>query len=202
MATHNGFSNLLTSPQHDAVARFMRAAILDKIDQENKLSFSGMGASPYSWIYAIGTFGTIFPSISQLWKEWWSMPTTGRAYGVLQYTSALMYPNDKNPIFRPWSPEYGGGAPTLWETGNSTDEKWLPENINFLRETLTFVYIQESIAKSITVLEDNINSTTPKQMAHDLEGARSLVELRIAELLQYLSQPLEQVWSQTTSENG
>lgn len=200
MAKYSGFRSLLSATQYDVVADFMRVAILDKIDQEKELSFSGMRATPYSWINTIGTFGTVYPGVSQLWKEWWIMPTTGRACGVLQYVSALMYPNDKNPIFAPWIRDLGGGAPTLWETdGHIYENAWLPENISFLRATLTPDYIQQSIYKAVAVLNGNIISSVPEQMVSDFEGARVLVELRIEELLQYLSVPLGEVRSWATT---
>lgn len=199
MARHSGFQRLLTATQCDAVTVFMKEAILDKIDQEKELSFSGMRATPYSWMYTIGTFGTVFPCVPQLWEEWWSMPTIGRACGVLQYVSVLMYPDDKNPIFAPWTCDSGGGAPALWETdGFIYENAWLPENVSFLRATLTPLYIQQSISKAAAVLHGNINSTVPEQMACDFQAARVLLELRIEELLQFLSLPLGEVRSWTT----
>lgn len=200
MAKHAGFRDILTPVQYEAVEAFMRDVILDKIDREQSLSFSGMRASPYSWVSAIGTFGTVFPSVAQLWREWWSMPTAGRACGVLQYTSALMYSDDKNPMFSPWTPDGGGGPPTLWETdGHIFDQSWLPQNVDFLRSTLTAAYVRESISEAASVLRGKIDSPVPALMVADFNKASPLVELRIEELLEYLSLPLGQVryWATT-----
>lgn len=201
MAKRAGFRDILTSVQHDAVAGFMMDAILDKIDQERRLSFSGKhGTSPYSWIETIGTFGTVFPYISQLWREWWSVCTVGRACGVLQYASVLMYPGDKNPIFSPWTPGAGGGPPVLWETdGFIYDQSWLPQNIDFLRSTLTPSHVLESITNAAAVLRGEVDSSVPELMVSAWDEASVLVELRIEELAQYLSLPLGEVrqWTAT-----
>ena len=200
MAEHAGFRDILTSVQHEAVAAFMRDVILDKIDQERHLSFSGTRASPYSWIYTIGTFATVFPSVSQLWREWWSVSTVGRACGVLQYASTLMYPDDKNPIFSPWTPDAGGGPPALWETdGHILDQSWLPHNVDFLRSTLTPAHVLESITNAAAVLRGKVHSSVPERMVSDFDEASTLVELRMEELLRYLSLPLGEVKQWTTT---
>lgn len=194
LAKHAGFQHLLSPPHRRAVSKFMRYAILDKIDLERELAFSGMRASPYSWIYTIGTFGTAFPEISDLWEEWWSCPTIGRACGVLQYTSVLMYPDNKNPIFSPWTTDAGGGAPALWETdGHIFDQSWLPENVEFMRAILTPNYVRNSISKAASILRAESGSLIPQMMIADFDSASTFVELRIEELIQYLSLPLGEV---------
>lgn len=199
LAKHKGFRDLLSPPQYNAVSSFMRNAILDKIDQERGLSFSGMRASPYSWIYTIATFGTAFPAISELWEEWWSCRTVGRACGVLQYASILMYPDDENPIFASWRPDVGGGAPTPWETdGHIFEQSWLPENVEFLRATLTPNYVRDSISAAAVTLRGETDSSVPELMVSDFDNAVTLVELRIEELLQYLASPLGEVRQWTT----
>lgn len=194
LAKHAGFQNLLTQPQRKAVSKFMRHVILDKIDLERELTFSGMHASPYSWISAIGTFGTAFLEISDLWEEWWSCPTIGRACGVLQYTSVLMYPDDKNPVFSPWTPDAGGGAPVPWETdGHIFDQSWLTENVEFMRVTLTPSYVKNSISEAASILRSESGSLIAEKMVADFGNAATFVELRIEELIQHLSLPLGEV---------
>ncbi|WP_460597613.1 hypothetical protein [Geomonas sp. Red276] len=200
MAKHAGFRHILTLAQVEAVETFMRMAILEKIDQEKSLSFSGSLATPYTWISAIGTFGTVFPTVELLWKDWWSASTVGRACAVLQYVSALMYPDDRNPIFSPWTRDAGGGVPALWDTDSlSCDQAWLPENIAYLRGTLTPRFIHLSITTAAAMLRGNIQSSVPEQMMSDFERAKVLVELRVEELLQYLAVPLGEVRSWVTT---
>lgn len=94
----------LNPGEYAAVEYYMTAAILDQIDQEKHLSFSGMGASPYTWFGALGSFCVVFPALPQLWQSWWEMTTPGQACAVLQYLSCLLYEDDKNPIFSFWTP--------------------------------------------------------------------------------------------------
>lgn len=194
LAKHAGFRDFLTPPQYFAVSSFMLNAILDKIDQERDLSFSGMRASPYSWIYTIGSFGTAFPSVRDLWEEWWNCPTIGRACGVLQYASTLMYSDDRNPIFSPWTPDAGGGPPTLWETdGHIFDQSWLPENVEFLHSTFSPDYVRDAISAATVTLRGVTDSSVPELILSDFDNAVTFVELRIEELIQYLSRPLGEV---------
>jgi hypothetical protein len=194
LAKHTGYHDLLSLRQRQAVSEFMWQAILDKIDMERELSFSGMHASPYSWINTIGTIGTVFPDIGNLWQEWWGCSTIGRACGVLQYASVLMYPEDRNPIFSPWTPHAGGGAPVPWETdGHIFDQSWLPENVEFLRDTLTPNYVRDSISVAALTLGNETGSSVPDLMIGDFNNAVTFVELRIEELIQYLSLPFGEV---------
>jgi len=194
LAKHAGFRDLLSSKGYTAVSEFMLSAILDKIEQERGLSFSGMRASPYSWIYTIGTFGAVFPTVSDLWKQWWNCSSVGRSCAVLQYASVLMYPDEKNPIFSPWTPDAGGGAPVPWESdGHIFDQSWLTENIHFLRATLTPSYVRDRVRAAAATLQAETDSLVPDLMVTDFESRSTFVELRIEELIQYLSQPLGQV---------
>ncbi|MCP4643191.1 MAG: hypothetical protein GY851_22275 [bacterium] len=194
LAKHAGFRDLLSPTHRGAVSDFICNAILDKIDQECDLSFSGMGASPYSWILTIGTFGTAFPAVADLWREWWTVPSVGRACGVLQYASVLMYPDEKNPIFSPWTAEIGGGPPRLWETdGFIHDQSWLPENVDFMRSTFTTNYIRDAVLAATGVLRGEINSPVPQKMVSDFDDVVTFVELRLEELAQNLSLPFGEI---------
>lgn len=186
LARHQGFRDLLTVTQFNAVASFMRMAILDKIDQERSLSFAGMGASPYSWIPAMVNYGMVFPSIKELWKDWWSCSTTGRACGVLQYASVFMYPDAENPIFSPWTPDAGGGSPCLWEKESAGfDQAWLPENVEFLCEALTPIALRDAISAAAEKLRGEIDSSVPELMLLDFERKAAFATKRIKELLLY-----------------
>lgn len=194
LAKHTGFRKLLSPRAYSAVSDFMMHSVLDKIDQEHDLAFSGMRATPYSWIYTIGTFGTAFPTIANLWNEWWSCRTVGRSCSVLQYASALMYPDDKNPIFSPWTPDAGGGAPVPWETdGHIFNESWLQENVDFLRSTLTLRYMRDAISAAAKTLREETDSVIPELMVADFDSRAAFLELRIEELIQNLSLPLGEV---------
>ena len=199
LAKHHGFRDFLTQPQYNAVLSFMRNAILDKIDKENCLSYSGMHASPYAWISGIGTLGAVFPAVGELWQKWWSCPTVGRACGVLQYASVLMYPDDQNPIFAPWTHEAGGGAPSLWEAEGIMYQSWLPENVEFLRNTFTLNFVRHSLSTAAETLHAKIDSSVPALMVSAFEAKAPFVELRMEELFLNLSLPLGEIRYWTTN---
>jgi len=191
LAQRQGFVGFLPREQHEAIAKFMSDAILDKIDQENKLTFSGMAASPYAWINSIAALGTAFPCIPALWREWWDMHTRGQAYAVLQYASCLMYFSTDNPVFSPWSPERGGGPPCLWETGAFIDrQSWLADNVVFLKKTLSVRYVGEAVSNAAISLNGCPDSFKAERLAADFESASEIVAQRIDDLITILSSPL------------
>ena len=144
---------ILGSEGSDAVSDFMRDTILDRMDREHELSFSGRAASPYAWFHALGSYTVVFPSLDSLWEIWWEMGTSGLAASALQYASCLMYENDRNPIFSPWTPTGGGGPPALWEVDGAIYEQAAhPDNIAFLEHVLTPEYLQSKIQKAATIL--------------------------------------------------
>jgi hypothetical protein len=137
LAEKGGFAEILNKQEHQAVMEFMCDSILDVLDRNNGLHFSGQPistASPYRWFQAIGTFAVVYPNVERLWSIWWRMETRGHAMGVLQYISTLMYEDSNNPIFDPWTREQGGGPPSLFETeGFIYYQSWRPENTSFQR---------------------------------------------------------------------
>ena len=133
----------------------------------------------------------VFPAVSDLWERWWQVATVGRACGVLQYASVLMYPDDRNPIFAPRTPHGGGGPPVLWETDAFCfDYPWLPANVAFLRARLAPAYVRMSITAAATVLREKLDCPVPEQMLSDFGATATRVGLRIQELVAYLAQPL------------
>jgi hypothetical protein len=118
LADRHVFDTHLTPNQTAAVSEFMRQSILAEIDDQRGLSYRGMNARPYRWTRALTTYGVLLPDIDRLWTAWWAVSTIGRAVSSVQYVSALMYPNEANPVFAPWSRDEGGGRPAC---GNSRD---------------------------------------------------------------------------------
>jgi hypothetical protein len=105
-----------------------------------------------------------------------------------------MYADADNPMFAPHSPHESGGPPLPWEAqGFVFDQCWLPENVNFLRTTLTPEYARQSLLTACARLEGKDNSGNAQRMLADLEVARPRLELRIEELLYRLSHPLGEV---------
>src|ERR1700758_1411041 len=109
-----------------AASDFMKGSILEEIDNQRGLSYSGSGTRPYRWIHAITTYGVLFADLDRIWNVWWSIETVGKAIAIVQYTSCLLYPTNENPVFARWTPDGGGGPPCLWEfAGHLYDHRWL-----------------------------------------------------------------------------
>ena len=199
LAKHAGFRDLLSPRQYAAAGDFVQEAILARIDHESRLHFGRTSEATYAWVRSMASMGTAFPVIGDLWSEWWACSTQGRARGVLQYLSPLMYPEDRNPIFAQWTPQEGGGPPVPWETdGFIYDQCWLPENVESLRNTLTLDHARHCLCTAAAVLQDVDDSGIPARMLGDFDSAAARVELRIEELVLRFSRPLGEVYDWNT----
>lgn len=191
LATHRGFCGILSPLEYDALLGFMCDVILDKIDQERQLSFSGSNASPYHWIYAIGTMGMLPGSIQKLWDPWWNISTIGRACAVLQYASVIMCGENDNPIYGHWTPEKGGGPPVLWDCDAMVhDECWTPDNVEYLRSKLTPGEIFRCINAAAEFLRDKMDSPVPDLLVARFPNVAPMVKHRIIALPRILSRSL------------
>ncbi len=138
LADRQVFDLHLTPQQSAVVSEFMRQTILEEIDDQRGLAFQGSRTRPYRWFRALTTYGVLRPDLDRLWTAWWTLNTVGRAIAAVQYISCLMYPENENPVFAPWTPDRGGGPPCLWEfEGHLYEHRWQEPNVNFLKRILT-----------------------------------------------------------------
>lgn len=178
----------LTANENKSVMQFMQEALLERMTQEKQLHFVGSGASSYQWFYALGSFCTVFPSLHTLWASWWQMKTPGHAVCVLQYISCLMYEDNKNPIFAPWTPDKGGGPPQIWESeGFAYDYGWRQENVVFLA-SITTKYILEKLKEAAANLGHQPDEAAPYRMLVDWPKCYEVAASRVAELPQLVVQ--------------
>jgi hypothetical protein len=180
--------SVLSGTECGVVMRFMRDAILDRLDVEESLAFSGMGASPYGWVHSLVSFGVIFPDIESLWTEWWQMHTPGHAVAAFQYASALLYEADKNPVFAPWTRDKGGGPPSLWDCGCLMfDVGWREENLHFLRQTLSVEYIRQRLTAAQGMIKSAAANSIASQLLAELPVQATLLSIRIEQLPRLLT---------------
>jgi hypothetical protein len=152
-------------------------------DLEDSLHFAGMGATPYRWVEAFVSYGTVFSDVEILWTEWWQMNTSGHAVAAFQYASALMYEDDKNPVFDPWTRERGGGPPALWACcGMMFDVGWKQENLDFLKTILSTDYLEQKLRSAFDRIQNETVKMTASQILEDFPGQRTRLELRIQQL--------------------
>jgi hypothetical protein len=173
----------LSADQRGAVARFMREGLIVEIDNQQGLSYSGSEARPYRWIAALAGYGVLFPDIERLSGEWWSGDTRGRAVAVVQYGSCLIYDDDDNPVFAPWTHDGGGGPPCLWgQAGDLDDEPWLEENVRFLRGLLHPASVLERLGHAASALVGHIEGAIAGEVLNGAKSRPDVLASRCAEL--------------------
>jgi len=187
LADRHVFDEQLSAKQTATVSEFMKKTILDEIDDQRGLSYSGAGARPYRWIRALTTYGVLMPDLEHLWTAWWSLDTIGRAVAAIQYGSCLTYSEYENPVFAPWTGSSGGGPPCLWEfAGHLYAHRWLEPNIIFLRSILNLRAIEELLSRATDRLVGQPEHDTAKALLADLPLCNSVVEERCKELPRFL----------------
>lgn len=183
LAKREVFERHLTPAQTLAVSKFMRESIVEEIDDQRGLAYSGTGARPYRWVAALTTHGVLFPDVNLLWTDWWSVATAGRAIAAVQYLSCLMYPENENPIFGVWTRNAGGGPPCLWEfAGHLYTNRWLEENIRFLRRALHPRGVSEALRRATERLMNEPEYTVAAEVLTDLPLCAETLAARCAEL--------------------
>jgi hypothetical protein len=187
LADRHVFDVHLSPRRTEAVSDFMRRAILEEIDDQRGLSYEGTGARPYRWIGALTTYGVFLPDIERLWTQWWSLGTIGRAVAAIQYISCLMYPENENPIFAPWTRNGGGGQPSLWEfEGHLYKHRWLEPNVAFLRKALNLHSVSDVLSLAVSKLASEPEHRVAELVQEDFPLCEATVAARCADLPQLL----------------
>jgi hypothetical protein len=183
LADRHVFDRLLPSRQTAAVSEFMRASILVELDDQRALGYSGSGGRPYRWLRALTTYGVLVPDLELLWASWWALGTKGRAVSSVQYISALMYPNEANPVFAPWTREEGGGPPCLWEfEGHLYSHRWLEPNVDFLRRTLNVSAVTDVLDRAVEALKSDPEHEVAARMLAEVTTRTETLASRCTEL--------------------
>jgi hypothetical protein len=177
----------LTAAQAVAVSEFMRESVLQEIDAQRGLAYSGKGARPYRWFTALTTYGVLQADVDQLWTEWWSISTVGRAIAAVQYISCLMYRDNENPVFAPWTHDAGGGPPLLWEFGGHLYEhRWLEPNVGFLRRMLNPQEVSDVLSTAVARLGGLPEHERAVEVQSDVPLCAETLEARCLELPRFL----------------
>jgi len=192
LADRQVFDLHLTPQQSAVVSEFMRQTILEEIDDQRGLAFQGSRTRPYRWFGALTTYGVLRPDLDRLWTAWWTLNTVGRAIAAVQYISCLMYPENENPVFAPWTPDRGGGPPCLWGfEGHLYEHRWQEPNLNFLKRILTVQRVGEVLALAVERLVGQPEHDAGAAVQEDLPLCTQTLEIRCAELPQLLETILQ-----------
>ena len=183
LADRHVFDAHLSAQQTAIVSEFMRQSILHEMNDQRGLAYESMNARPYRWIGALTTHGVLLPDIDALWTSWWGLATIGRAVSAVQYVSALLYPNEENPVFAPWTRDRGGGAPCLWEfKGHLYSHRWLESNVEFLSRTLTVSAVSDVLHRAVNELTNEPEHQIAARMLAEIPMRGELLAARCAEL--------------------
>ncbi len=187
LADREIFGVHLTPKQSATVSEFMRQTILEEIDDQRGLVFQGSRTRPYRWFRALATYGVLLPDVERLWTAWWSLNTVGRAIAAVQYISCLMYRENENPVFAPWTADHGGGPPCLWEfEGHLYAHRWLEPNVNALKGILTVQRVSDVLAKAVERLVGQPEYEAAGAVLQDFPLCTDTLTARCAELPQLL----------------
>lgn len=190
LAARRLLDEYLSPSQREAVFAFMRESMLERLGSESRLSFTGSRVPPYTWVGFLGSFGVLVPEIDRLWTEWWTLKAEGHCVAALQYASCLMYPENQNPIFAPWTGQDGGGPPALWEAASvGFNERWLDVNTSFLRSALTASWLEERVQDAAGALRSHGESDVAQLMVAEIPNCRTRVVQRIPQLIERLRTP-------------
>jgi hypothetical protein len=183
LANCHVFDTHLSPKQSSASADFIRQTILEEIDDQRGLTYKGSGARSYRWFGALTSYGVLLPDVENLWHGWWSIDTLGKAVATVQYVSCLMYPVNENPVFAPWTPNEGGGPPSLWDfEGHLYSHKWLPTNVALLKRALTPQSVVEVLTRAVSKLADDEAAPTALGIQEDIPFCMDTLKSRCSEL--------------------
>jgi hypothetical protein len=188
LADRHIFDLHLKPKQSAVVSEFMQQAILEEIDDQRGLAFQGSRTRPYRWFGALTTYGVLRPDVDHLWTAWWSLNTIGRGVATVQYISCLMYPENENPVFAPWTPDRGGGPPCLWEfEGHLYNHRWQDPNVNFLNGMLTIQRVSDVLAKAVERLVGQPEHAAAAIVQQDFPLCTETLQARCTELPKLLA---------------
>jgi len=99
----------------------------------------------------------------------------------------LMYAENENRVFPPWTPDHGGGPPCLWEfEGHLYAHRWQEPNVNSLKRILAVKRVGEVLAQAVERLVGQPEHDAAAPVQEDSPLCTATVEARCAELPQML----------------
>lgn len=180
----NILEKMLTVSQRAAVFEFFHDGFIDRVEAERGFIYTGQRTPAYSWLMRFNSIGLVAPIIERIWSTWWKLDHPGKAVSAIIYATGLVYLKGENPIFSEWTQEGGGGGPYLTESDSGIyDAAWLPENLEFLKETLSVEYIQGMLKGAAAVLAGEPEAELSMRIAEDSGKHEDILQIRIDDLI-------------------
>jgi hypothetical protein len=187
---HHGhiFETMLNDKEGARVHRYIIDAFMTRIEEERGFQYAQSQTPAYTWLYAFNNLGALMP-IRKLWDIWWTLDTPGKAVSAIMYASGLVYCEGENPIFPPWTREQGGGGPYLTELDICFADGWREDNLRFMRETLSPVYLCEKLAEAASRIEDEPEGELAARIATESAQRHDIIAIQSEDMLNGLQNP-------------
>lgn len=195
---HRGqiLSRMLSPERLLEVLRFFHDSFLHRLDQER---YSGEHADfrqLHGWLHRFNSMGFVLPEIASIWNDWWSFSTPGRAVAGLIYLSGLLYPQDlslqleEHPFIPPWTPKGGGGGLYMaCNDSTAVHEKWITDNLCFVKSELSVAFFREKLGLANSVLQGQPELRWVERIQSDLPDRLNVLVWSIPWLIQQLERP-------------
>lgn len=183
-----------------AAARFMAEGLLERMAAERTLAHRGSAASPYCWSQAFVSFGCAWDEVELVLAPWRAMGETGLALCATQYLASLVYDENDNPVFAPWTKDGGGGPITPWENASiGFDELWSSAAVERLKTKLTGA--AGWLAEASIRLKEHPDRAVAEKVAADAASRGPRLQSRATDLCRFLAAPSEPGLHDWTSES-
>jgi hypothetical protein len=164
------------------VHHYMAEVVIGRIDRTAPLH-PDRSRGTYSLFDHLSVLGIINPEYAEFWQAWWDLSTPGRCRVAIQWASTLMFFDEDNPIFPPWTPYGGGGAPVLWDHhGMIFDQGWSSANVSFIERQLSVQYLRERLRKAADRLRSEHDGPLAEAVWNAFDDCEPLLASRIREL--------------------
>ncbi len=181
-------TKMLNAAERERLSSFFVDGFLDRLDQQRGFIYQRPGQSANAWIGRFNSLGLVTPVIQNICSSWWSLETAGQAVSAVMYFSGLVYLRGENPIYMSWTKKGGGGGPYLVETDSCIfDRVWLPENLDYLKQTLTSDFVLDRLDAAAVILKNEKEAEQAAAIAQDAQIWRELISIRIENLLEGLA---------------
>jgi hypothetical protein len=197
---HHGqvLHKMLTEEQRRDVFAVFRDSFLYRLDQQRGLPLRITDENSFGWLWRFNSLGKVLPDISPIWLPWWKMETPGRAVAAMIYCAALVYESgEANPVFElpPVALQQGFLLP-LWDDDSYIRHQgWPNQNVEFIRQQLTIDFVFEAVERALGALEGEAECSVVLKLQADMPARRDVIESRVAELPDLLSNPGAMGWS-------
>lgn len=186
----NILDKMVDKNQQKAIYDYFHDGIIDRIEAERGLIYTGSSTPAYSWMQRFNSIGLIAPIIERIWETWWKLDHPGKAVSAIMYASGLIYLEGENPIFGKWTGESGGGGPYLAESDAGIyDAGWLRQNVDYMSQKLTVEYVQERIRTAADLLKNEPEGKIANKIAEDSLTKGDIMQNQIVDLLDEFSKP-------------